>query len=295
MYSGNTVKKMDGLPQHLRRYIEESLLEEVFTTPKPGLVDYYDNGAHKDMNVETFVTSTQAIAPYLLKMAYVGYGWKGNMEKLFSMIQKIGIQAEKAMFRATDGVNTHKGIIFTMGILCAASGVCYAQRGRFEVTEILKFSGLMVKNKMKEEFADIEKREPTTHGEWLYHIYGEKGIRGEAQKGFPIIKEVSYPLMEKLRMAGKNKMLSNIHVLLHIMSVLNDTNILSRSSYEELGWLKETSQNILELGGAFTAEGYLAVVKMNEMCIRKNISPGGAADILAATLFLYRLEHGTNI
>lgn len=291
MYGESPVEKPSGIPEFLKGYIEGALLEEVFTTPKPGLVDYRDNGAHQDMNIGTFIASTHAIAPYLLKMAYEGYLWKDGIEDLFPIIQKIGIQAEKAMFRATGGVNTHKGIIFTMGILCAASGVCYKQRGIFKVTEILELSRRMMNHKMDIEFQKMKSRKPITHGEWLYHTYGEKGIRGEAQLGFPIIKDVAYPAMKDLRKTEKKEMMTNINVLLRIMITLNDTNILSRSNYQELQWLKETSRSILKLGGALTQEGYHEIVKMNEKCIEKNISPGGSADILAATLFLYRLEH----
>lgn len=290
MYCNNAAKKEAGLPAQLGRYIEESLLEEVLTTPKPGLVDHHDSGAHDDMDAAVFTASAHAITPYLLKMAYEGYCWGKDPEELFPVIRKTGIQAEKAMYRATGGVNTHKGAIFTMGIICAAAGICYAKRGVFCAEEILATSGAMVKRRMEEDFENMRKRAPATHGEWLYRKYGEKGIRGEAQMGFPIIRDVAYPFMKTLRTAGKQAMPANINVLLYIMSVLNDTNILSRSNYEELQWIKESSAAILKLGGAFTAEGYQAVIKMNEICIEKNISPGGAADILAATLLLYRME-----
>ena len=101
-----------------------ALLEEVYTTPKPGLVDLYSNGAHSDMDVHTFERSAQALYPWFVQMAMQGYSFFGTPEELFLEIRKTGLEAEKAMYTATNGVNTHKGLIFTLGIFCAAAGRC---------------------------------------------------------------------------------------------------------------------------------------------------------------------------
>ena len=123
-------------------YIRNALLGEVFTTPKPGLVDLWDSGAHRDMNWITFQKSTDAITLYLVEMYEAGYEAaeeKENiLEDLFFIIRRIGQRAEKAMYQATEGVNTHKGIIFSMGIICAAYGYCngknrHTQIGRAHV------------------------------------------------------------------------------------------------------------------------------------------------------------------
>lgn len=276
----------DGVEQ----LMEQALLGEVYTTPKPGLVDRKDNGAHRDMNCETFEKSTGAITPYLRQMVYEGYCSSKTMEELFLSIRKIGIRAEQAMFRATEGVNTHKGILFTMGILGAASGRCYQKESRICVSAILQMSQSMTEQILEKEFEEMEKRTPVTHGEKLYHRYGEKGIRGEAQKGFPIIRNIAYPAMCRYRGNGMSRNEANINVLLEVMTSLKDTNVVTRSNYEELTWIQKESARILKLGGAATEEGLLEIEHLNRQCIEKNISPGGAADILAATLFLYQLE-----
>ena len=111
--------QIQGIPEEklfvkIEFCIHNALLKEVGTTPKPGLVDLHDTGAHKDMDYDTFVKSTYAIKPYILRMAVEGFHWNHELKDLFPHIREIGKQAEKAMFQATDGVNTHKGIIFTM-------------------------------------------------------------------------------------------------------------------------------------------------------------------------------------
>lgn len=270
--------------------LKAAILGEVYTTPKPGLVDRHDSGAHRDMNVYTFERSANAITPYLTQMFFDGYFWTDSPQNLFSQIRRTGMLAEKAMFRATDHVNTHKGLIFTMGILSASAGKCYAKLRRFDTTQILNFSGEMTQNALEAEFCEMKKRKPVTHGELLFHQYGERGIRGEAQKGFPIIREAALPLLRQYRAIGLDENRSNINVLLRIMMELNDTNVWSRGSREDMEWLQKEAGKIWKPGGAFFETGMKKIQKLNQICIRKNLSPGGAADLLAATLFLYQLE-----
>ena len=146
---------------------------------------------------------------------------------------------------------------------------------------------------LEEEFQHIAEHEPVTHGEILFHEYGEKGIRGEAQKGFPIIEKIALPVLRSTRMMGMDTNRSNIQVLLSIMAELNDTNVWSRGSYQEMQWLKEQAAEICRQGGVFFETGLRKTEELNRLCIDKNLSPGGAADLLAASLFLYYLENLT--
>ncbi|MDD6282970.1 MAG: triphosphoribosyl-dephospho-CoA synthase [Oribacterium sp.] len=315
-------------------HVRNALLGEVYTTPKPGLVDRQDNGSHRDMTFETFIDSTEAITPYIVEMFLAGFdgvsvlsravpGYDpaltySEAERIFLMIRVIGMNADRAMFTATHGVNTHKGMIFTMGIVSAAAGLEYRSSGRFDAAHILETSAKMTRRILQREFAEMQTRAPRTHGEILYHQYGEKGIRGQAELGFPIIRETALPAMERaVRIAADDKSveqlrklgtirreltqqdseqnreklenLIHLEVLLEIMAVLNDTNVASRSSYMEMQSFKKEAAAVLQLGGAFTEEGFQALEKMNQDCIRRNISPGGAADILAVTILLHRL------
>lgn len=270
--------------------IRKALLEEVYTTPKPGLVDLQDTGAHTDMDYHTFESSADAITPYIFRMLEEGKCWGEMPEALFLKIRRLGLQAEKAMFQATGGVNTHKGLIFTMGILAASAGFCQQKKQKIEIDEIFAMCRQMTNRVLEEEFAVLRQKIPTTHGEILYRNYGEKGIRGEAQQGFPVLQNVSYPRLRYYREMGLEENASNINVLLHTMMKLNDTNVLARGSREDLKWLQKEAGRILEIGGAFSQRGREALAEMNRICIRRNISPGGAADYLAASVFLWNLE-----
>lgn len=337
--------------------VRNALLGEVYATPKPGLVDRRDTGSHKDMSYETFLASTEAITPYLVEMFKAGM--EGSElsgvesiytpeERVFLDIRSIGIRAEKAMNDATGHVNTHKGMIFTMGILLSAAGILARRKmpqgipddfydideirstrsgetdsrssGRiFQIDEILDMGCRMTKRILEKDFEEMRKREPVSHGEKLFHKYGERGIRGQAIDGFPVIRNIGVPAMRRFLSIDSDKVLRddiaskatlrksllddagsmrdehfenavNISALIAIMSELSDTNVLTRSSYEDMEWLKEESKKILDLGACFSKEGLSEIEKLNVKCIEKNISPGGAADILAVTILLLKLE-----
>ena len=290
-------------------YIRNALLGEVFTTPKPGLVDLWDSGAHTDMNWITFQKSTDAVTPYLTQMYEAGYEFSGepgqdSLEQLFCMIRDIGRKAEKAMYRATAGVNTHKGMIFSMGILCAAYGYCKGRKARGQkilVNDILDTAKQMTGRVLTEELKTLEEqRVPQTNGERLLSESGERGIRGEVLDGFPVVRNVAYPeLSEAMKQKEMDPAICqsqvNLQVLLSIMKNLRDTNILNRGQESGLVWVQQEAECILRLGGAFSDAGMDRIIHMNQECIRRNLSSGGAADQLALTLLLWQIEHGREI
>ena len=332
--------------------VRNALLGEVYATPKPGLVDRRDTGAHRDMNYETFLASTEAITPYMVRMFAEGMDATAaghTPEEVFRAIRGIGLEAEQAMYAATDGVNTHKGMIFTMGIVLAAAGILYARReeaagrlkdevkpetlaaaegvampetevfaGQITVDAILDMARQMTARSMAEDFRRMLEHPPKTHGERLFQTYGERGIRGQAMEGFPILRDTAVPWLRRFRNLSSDEALQQafaahatlrrgllqdtgsmhaehfenaVHVstLIAIMSVLNDTNVFIRSSYEDMCWLQAESSTILGMGAMFTDEGVRAIEALNMACIEKNISPGGAADILAVAILLLKL------
>ena len=332
--------------------VRNALLGEVYATPKPGLVDRRDTGAHRDMNYETFLASTEAITPYMVRMFAEGMDATAaghTPEEVFRAIRGIGLEAEQAMYAATDGVNTHKGMIFTMGIVLAAAGILYARReeaagrlkdevkpetlaaaegvampetevfaGQITVDAILDMARQMTARSMAEDFRRMLEHPPKTHGERLFQTYGERGIRGQAMEGFPILRDTAVPWLRRFRNLSSDEALQQafaahatlrrgllqdtgsmhaehfenaVHVstLIAIMSVLNDTNVFIRSSYEDMCWLQAESSTILGMGAMFTEEGVRAIEALNMACIEKNISPGGAADILAVAILLLKL------
>lgn len=305
--------------------VRNALLGEVYATPKPGLVDRRDTGAHRDMNYETFLASTEAITPFMVRMFAEGMDATAaghTPEEVFQAIRGIGLEAERAMYAATDGVNTHKGMIFTMGIVLAAAGILYVSadktRGQITVDAILDRTRQMTARSMAEDFRKMLEHPPKTHGERLFQTYGERGIRGQAMEGFPILRDTAVPWLRRFQNIGTDAELQRdidaratlrrgllqdtgsmhaehfenaVHVstLIAIMSVLNDTNVFIRSSYEDMCWLQAESSTILGMGAMFTEEGVRAIEALNMACIEKNISPGGAADILAVAILLLKL------
>lgn len=276
---------------YLSKMAEYALIAEVSATPKPGLVDRHDSGAHTDMCFDTFVASTHAIVPYLTKMAAIGFAWENEDGcGLFRAIRPVGIEAECAMFQATGGVNTHKGMIFSMGTIAAAAGFYYRSHGRFCPEEILILAGVICREELERDFQRIDIKNPMTHGEILYVRHGNKGIRGEAQEGFPSVRSCSLPTIRHLKKTCTDDNQVHINTLLALMSQVDDTNVLIRTSSVQLAYEKAEAQRILGLGGAGTTEGMDALKQANKAFILRNISPGGCADLLAVTIFLWHLE-----
>lgn len=275
----------------LPELLEHALMAEVSATPKPGLVDLHDSGAHKDMNFDTFAASTEAIVPYLTQMASMGYLWSDhNCEALFLSIRPVGILAEKSMFEATNHVNTHKGMIFSMGIIAAASGMYYKAHSCFCAEEILKLAGQMCNRTLEQDFRKIDRRNPKTHGELLYLRYSLKGIRGEAQKGFPSIYHIALPVLRAARAKGLQDNEIYLDTLLALMAQVDDTNVLIRTNPTMLSYAKNEARHIIQLGGSSTDRGMAALKHLNDKFIKLNISPGGCADLLAVTILLDSLE-----
>ncbi|MDY2738688.1 MAG: triphosphoribosyl-dephospho-CoA synthase CitG [Acidaminococcus sp.] len=275
---------------HTRDEMEEALLGEVAATPKPGLVDLDNPGAHDDMDQETFKKSTEAILPHLLSMAETGWNFTGSGEELFRALRPMGAAAEKAMFRATGNVNTHKGIIFSLGTVSAFTLRALKRDHRVKGEAILKEVGETVTPILEEDFRKIDPYHPHTHGELLYVKEGCRGIRGEAMDGFPAVSSIGLPALRELfaEKTGTNEIY--IETLLRLMAGVEDTNILSRSDRETLHYAQKAAQDILQKGGAFTEEGLAAVWKLNDDFVARHISPGGCADLLILSIFLYRME-----
>jgi triphosphoribosyl-dephospho-CoA synthase len=272
----------------------ESMLYEVSATPKPGLVDRANQGAHLDMDFFSFMASSAALAPYFVQCALKGAEFsEGNIQGLLQILRPIGMEAEKAMFRATGGINTHKGLVFSLGIVSAAAAYCWKEKApsKLNVEDICEKVSRMTRGLCSQELIFLEKTEGLTYGERIYKKYGSKGIRGEVEAGFPTVRTVSLPEFEKLY-SSKNHHINDILVqtLLHLLAVNEDTNVLARQDKETLDYVKNYAYKVLDIGGIFTDMGRAMVYEMDMEFIRKNISPGGSADLLAVTMMFHLLS-----
>ena len=265
-----------------------ALLEEVYTTPKPGLVDLYSCGAHTDMDVHTFEKSAEALKPWFIRMAAQGYLLTCTREELFIQIRKTGIMAEKAMFQATDGVNTHKGMIFTLGIFCAAAGRCMKDYGEINLRTLIRVEQEMTSRVLKNELSALSFNtgECSTNGEKNLRQYGTAGIRGEALAGYPSVTEIALPVLADGIYKKKEWNKVKIQILFALMSRVQDSNILSRKNPKVLYEVQTQAMNFLNEGGAYSEHAMEKLLLMDAEYIRKNISAGGCADLLATCIFL---------
>lgn len=274
----------------------QALLEEVYTTPKPGLVDTWSCGAHTDMDVHTFERSAEALRPYFIRMAEQGYTLQCSPKELFAEIRKTGILAEQAMYRATNGVNTHKGLIFTLGIFCAAAGRCAAAGGdatahgnTFTITALFYMEQQMTAEILTEELRNINSTTAVSNGEKNLLQYGTFGIRGEALRGYPAVRNLALPtLMEGIR-AKKDWNLIKLQTLMVLMSQVEDSNILSRHDQKTLRIVQSEADKFLKKGGAYVLDASYELCQMDASYITRNISAGGCADLLATGIFLVLL------
>ncbi len=267
-----------------------ALLEEVYTTPKPGLVDFYSQGAHDDMDIHTFRRSADALLPYFTYMAEQGYTLLCTPEELFREIRKTGVLAEKAMYRATGGVNTHKGLIFTIGIFCAAAGRCLREEnGSLTLESLIRVEQEMVSDTLRRELLCIYTGDAVSHGEKNLKKYGTAGVRGEALRGYPAVVNLAVPVLQKGRTEERDWNRIKLQTLFTLMSEVEDSNVISRHDPETLCQVKAEAKVFLDNGGAYAEDAVEKLCRMDLDYTKRNISSGGCADLLAAAIFLVLL------
>lgn len=260
--------------------------DEVEATPKPGLVDRSNSGSHKDMDYGTFTRSIEALKPFFRSMAEISASWKGSPENLFKALRPVGVQAETVMFEATKGINTHKGQIFSLGVSLGAW--CLLKRRGEDSIEAL--SDCVSKMTMGLAEAELSpERDRRTHGEKVYGAYGVKGIRGEAEKGFPTAFSIGFPVLEKALQSGFSKNEALVKSLLAIMGSLEDSNVYRRGGPSAADWVRRTARKLLDDPLTFRDPDLSEIKAFDRKMILRNISPGGAADMLALSAFAHRV------
>lgn len=262
-----------------------ALLREVELSPKPGLVDRFNNGAHRDMDIGTFRASAAAIAPWFATFCRLGLGeCLMSANEFLPRLRAQGVCAEREMFRATNGVNTHKGSIFALGLLCAAAGRL-AGRGRELAaqalcTEVAELCAGLVERELGSS------HEAGTAGELLYQRYGLMGARGEAASGFATARHWGLaPYLAGLR-AGHTEEAALHAALLNLMAHNADTNLVARGGIAGLAFVQQQAQTMLA-GGQIASADYLSgLERLDAEMTARNLSPGGSADLLAVSWFL---------
>jgi len=257
---------------------QQAILAEISLTPKPGLVDRLSSGSHSDMNYQTFVDSTAAISPGFDELVREGFAFQeDDLSKALPRLREIGLKMEAAMFAATGNVNTQKGIIFLMGLSLFACGKLFSKNDHFQAEEFRNIIKGICKDLVKNEMVSTS-TSGKSHGEKIFLKYGFSGARGEAESGFAAVFDFGLPQMLQ---SGKIDDETLTKCLLAIAANNNDTNILFRSNPEVLGTFKNLCKIALE---DFNPTNYSVLF---DVCKQENISPGGSADLLAVTIFVW--------
>lgn len=260
----------------------QSLLDEVCTTPKPGLVDRRNSGSHADMDIHTFMASAAALSPYFQRCAQIGQETAGEApEATFARLRAAGLQAEQDMYAATGGVNTHKGAIFTIGILCGAAGRLWKPEEGWKEELLLAEVAAMTRGPMEE---DLRRAGTDTAGQRLYSRQGIRGIRGEVAEGLPSVGKLGLPVYRRAIGDGLDRDMAGAVTLLHLIARVEDTNMLSRGGASGAAAGAGKAAALLKEG--VTRE---ALEKLDDWFIERNLSPGGCADLLAAVYFICNL------
>lgn len=284
------------LSNHIGLLMQKALFYEVNTSLKPGLVDRLHNGSHKDMRLSTFINSAYSLTDYFCQCVKEGLSCdcsKKELPLLFQKIRGIGKQAEKNMLFATQGINTHKGIVFSGGILCAAIGYYISTNSKDISSENFLLSLPEICRCMLPEllsdYLTLTPDTAKTNGEKLYLKYKITGIRGEAKEGFPLLFNVGFPLFQAVLKKGFSLWQAGLITLLHYIACTEDTNLIIRSDYQLACKIQKDLQQFLAHA---TYEEQLSILpKLDAFFVSRNISPGGSADMLALTYFLYFIQN----
>lgn len=274
------------IPYIIGHLASMALQAELDTTPKPGLVDRNDNGAHRDMDHALMQRSIQALHPYFVRLAQLGFNDK---QPCHDEIVNIGIEAEREMFKATGGVNTHKGALFSIGLAAVAlGGEAFCRITQAEGCGTMAYNDVNSKQiqSLSNSIASLARLFPDTNGTHGSKAKANnilKGALDNAREGYTQLFKAWLPFYIDRIAEGDNYALHK--TLLRIMCDLDDTNIVYRTSMETMQEVKtearqmlDTSRNIVNFEAALQA--------MNTDYIHRNISPGGSADMLSLVVFL---------
>lgn len=271
-----------AIAQRIAALAVQGLLCEVYTTPKPGLVDLRNTGSHRDMDLFTFLRSAAALWPYFRRCAQLGLeAGPCPSDLLFPALRREGLAAEQTMLRATGGINTHKGAIFVMGLLCAAAGALACRP--YDPEALCQFCANTVGDLVALDLQAVTQDNAATTGQRLYAQLGITGARGQAQAGFPAICRVGLPALKAGLSLGHSLNRAGCGALLAILAHTDDTNLIARSDPQTAARVRAAvARQISRDPYPETA----ALEALDDDFIRKNLSPGGSADLLAASYFL---------
>lgn len=272
-------------PAVIGRAATLSLYDELSLSPKPGLVTLIDCGSHDDMDAHTFMRSLFSLRRYFVQIAEAGAAGAD-----FAVLERHGIAAEARMLAATGGVNTHRGAIFMLGLLCAAAGAALRAHGDALDPAALRDA---LRRHWGEALARRSQRPPVLPGGIAARRHGLRSASEEAALAFPVLFETALPALRKALAGGLTPRQARLDALFHIIAVLDDSNLAHRGGLAGLRDAQRAAQGFLDRGGIARPEGLEEAQAIADDFVRQRLSSGGAADTLAAACWLQRVCPGS--
>jgi len=284
-----------NLPDTIADLAVRALEAEADLDGKPGLVCPGSRGAHDDMDHAMLKASARALREGFRECASIGAAFRGTeTADLLARLRPIGIAAEKRMFEVTGGVNTHKGAIFSLGLLSAAAGRIFGGHFIVPAKDVADMLGnevaAMCKGLVTAELQAGAALRATAGGR-CFASAGARGARGQAESGYALARGTLLPILRRVRLSdGSAVRAARLDALLSSIAVLDDTCILSRGGRTGLAVAQRGAIEILELGGTGQPRGAALITDLDKDLCARGLSPGGSADMLAVALFLDSME-----
>ncbi|MDM0059140.1 triphosphoribosyl-dephospho-CoA synthase MdcB [Variovorax fucosicus] len=269
-------------PAAIGRAATLALYDELSLAPKPGLVTPFDCGSHDDMDAHTFIRSLFSLRRYFAEIADAGFAGAD-----FTVLERHGMAAEARMLAATGGVNTHRGAIFMLGLLCAAAGAALRDSGGGALHPTALRDAL--RRHWGDALARRSERAPVLPGGIAARRHGLRSASEEAALAFPVLFETALPALTGALARGLTPHRARLDTLFHIIAVLDDSNLAHRGGLAGLRHAQCVARNFLARGGAARPEGIREAQAIADDFVRRRLSPGGAADTLAAACWIQRV------
>ncbi len=283
----------DATSRRLGHAAVAALYDELSLAPKPGLVSFEDTGSHRDMDARTFMRSL-----FALRHSYPRLVALGAQGADFAALAREGQVAELSMLAATGGINTHRGAIFTLGLLCASAGALLAagaplQAQALRRTLVARWGAALATRDAaaggESAAGDAGTRRAASHGAQAARRHGLRGANAEAAAGMPVLFDTALPALRSALAADLSPQAARLQAFFATLAVLDDTNLAHRGGLAGLRWAQVQAQAWLDAGGAQAPDAVARARHIHCAFVQRRLSPGGAADVLAAACWLQRV------
>ncbi|MEA9588653.1 triphosphoribosyl-dephospho-CoA synthase MdcB [Xanthomonas sp. WHRI 10064A] len=264
----------------LGRLAVGALHAELACAPKPGLVTPFDSGSHSDMDASTFLRSLFALRGYFIAIAQAG-----SDNAPFARLRDLGIAAEAAMLCATGGINTHRGAIFSLGLLTAQAARLRAAHGQRPSADAV-CNGVQVWGAA----LCAAPLDPRSNGQRMRAQYKVAGVREQAAAGYPLLREIALPSLRAALGTGTTQDAALAQTLMQLVAHIDDLNLLHRGGADGLAYAKAQARRFLDDGGIAQPHWRDRLSSIGKQFVARRLSPGGSADLLACAWFLHRQE-----